>query len=1283
MTDALTADQRSRLGRLIGHCRALLEEDLASQAAGRFGIDPDGTMAAEETLRLDPGGLAARREIVEVVEHLRSEGDSGPDAVARFLREAVFTHLNRLVAIRIAEALELLPESLARGYRSRGYRNIRELAPLLADDDTNGYWTYLQLCGDELARDVPNLFDPRNPLLALAPSPVAVGHLVDLFADPDNAHLWAASDCLGWAYQFFNTSEERHAMRDASPAPRNTRELAVRNQFFTPRYVVEFLVQNSLGRRLLDADPTSPLIEDLPLIVDPPEEQGQPIELEDVAVLDPACGSGHFLLSAYDLLERAWQRSGVEPSAAAPFIIQSLWGIEIDPRCTQVASAAILFRARRSRPKGSLPRPNIFCARSLPATATGLDEILEHLEPTQRDLIEILTEALQDAPVLGPLLRIEERIENGIRIAIAGTAEGGLSEAIEPTLIKDMQNDLLTSLQALADGTTATPAERLLAAGANDAVRFVMALLRRYDAVLQNPPFGEPVPATKPYLKTAYPWIPTKDYNLLAAFVGRGLELCRSGGYVGAITSRTGMFLKTFEVWRRQILLGHHLVVLADLGDGVMEQAIVEAAAYVLSAMPAVPGRRATFIRLLKDTDRPAALANAIDFQRRREEDSRTFRVTPQELHALPGSPVAYWLSPTIRSLLTDRPALERNAGAVRVGLHTGADFRFVRALWEVSPSHITRSREETQSGKRWVPFAKGGGYSPYWADIHLVVDYGNDGATLRKYHGSVVRNQGYYFRSGLTWTTRTNSGFGIRVLPAGSVFSVKGSALIPTENVWGILGWLTSRLAQVCIDSMVAAGSQVSSGTPSRGYEVGLVKKLPWITSIRDGSSISRLVAHIVDLRRHADLHDGVSRLFTTPAAVPDLLDGSAFVDSVEQAAASAGERCLLILTLTRQVEKQIHNAAELDTEAETYLDTEVGPHPASYRPGRLDEDELRRLLQEPIPKIIKEFIKRRGGSRAIANLTFFADRRLEVIAHGLERPPSQIESFRREAGILPSDEPAKSAAAVLSYLVGASVGRWDLRAAGTRRSSLGDPFDPVPIHPPGMLMDGDLPARSTPPGYEVDLPPGQLLLDQPGHPWDIVERALTVTGLLVDDADLLVTDLMKYLKGRDLRSHLRKHFFKDHLKRYTKSRRKAPIYWPLYVPSGGWGVWAYAPSLSRETLYAIEAAATARLNASEIEITRLRHDQRDGGGTRSPRQLSAALDIEQRLAEELRIFRREAERIARLGWEPDFDDGIVLCAAPLADLFPAWKEATKERANIKAGKYPWAAVAKWADEL
>ena len=835
-------------------------------------------------------------------------------------------------------------------------------------------------------------------------------------------------------------------MREASPAPRNSRELAVRNQFFTPRYVVDFLVQNSLGRRLLDANPNSPLINNLPLLVAPPAEQGPPLELEEVSVLDPACGSGHFLLAAYDLLEIAWHHAGVSSRDAAPHIVRSLWGVDIDPRCTQVASAALLFRARRSCPDGVLPRPNIICARSLPASTTGMDKVMERLEPTQRVLVKALTEALHDAPLLGPLLRVEEPIEEEIRAAIAGTRHGDLARGITPEVISGIQDEILTSIQALAEAATATPAERMLAAEVEDVVRFVTALLRRYDTVLQNPPFGEPIPTTKPYLKAAYPWIPTKDCNLLAAFVGRSLELCKPGaGYVGAITSRSGMFLKTFETWRRDVLLGRHLLVLADLGYGVMEQALVEAAAYVLGNVPAAPEQQATFIRLLKDTDRPTALQAAIDTQRLNCKDDRIYHITLSDLEAVPGMPVAYWMSPAIRRLFKDQSALEGTAGDIRQGLATGDDFRFLRAFWEVDPSRIARTCEETKCGKRWVPFAKGGDYSPFWADIHLILDYGNDGDALRELGSSRVQNTQYYFQAGLTWPRRTNSGFGCRVLPDGGIFGDKGPAVIPTSDPCGVLGWLTSRLVQACIDAMVAAGGETTSGGASRSYEVGIVQKLPWIRRIGENSEILSATSQVAELRRRADLHDEASRVFTTPAALPHLLAGFRFVDAVKEAAAAAGDRYLRVLTLTRQLEQRIHDLAELDSEAESYLDAEVGPHPVAYRQGPLDEGELERLLRDPIKQVIAEFIKQRGGSRAIANLTFFADRRLEVIAHGLERPPNQIESFRQQAGILPFGEPVTSAADVLSYMVGASVGRWDIRAAGAKEHTLGGLFDPV----------------------------------------------------------------------------------------------------------------------------------------------------------------------------------------------------------------------------------------------
>ena len=193
----------------------------------------------------------------------------------------------------------LVPPSLAEGRASRGFREVLEVAPLVAGDETGGYWTYLRLCGDEMAGDAPVLFDPRNPLLTLSPSVAALDELVGMLSDSAAQEIWTASETFGWAYQFFNTGDERRQMREASAAPRNSRELAVRNQFFTPRYVVDFLVQNTLGRRLLEAEIDSTLVDSLPLLIDPPIEQGEPLPLDSVRILDPACGSlGTFYLAA-------------------------------------------------------------------------------------------------------------------------------------------------------------------------------------------------------------------------------------------------------------------------------------------------------------------------------------------------------------------------------------------------------------------------------------------------------------------------------------------------------------------------------------------------------------------------------------------------------------------------------------------------------------------------------------------------------------------------------------------------------------------------------------------------------------------------------------------------------------------------------------------------------------------------------------------------------------------------------------------------------------------------
>lgn len=233
-------------------------------------------------------------------------------------------------------------------------------------------------------------------------------------------------------------------------------------------------------------------------------------------------------------------------------------------------------------------------------------------------------------------------------------------------------------------------------------------------------------------------------------------------------------------------------------------------------------------------------------------------------------------------------------------------------------------------------------------------------------------------------------------------------------------------------------------------------------------------------------------------------------------------------------------------------------------------------------------------------------------------------------------------------------------------------------------MLVGADgFPAVEVPDGYPLGFPPARLLVDEPGHPWDIESAILGAAAAVFDHPGDIVAEILQILRRATVRAYVRKQFFKDHLSRYSKSRRKAPIYWPLTVPSRHWGVWAYAPTLSRETLYAVASEAARRERLAVEAIARLQREQQEGALGQPAREIAEKLDAEEKLAEELRRFRTEAERIAGLGWEPNLDDGIVLCAAPLADLFPAWPDAKKARDELRKGQYEWAAVARWAGEL
>ncbi len=532
--------------------------------------------------------------------------------------------------------------------QSRGYQLYSKIAGTALGETGQTYQVYLFSVFDELAQELPALFDRYAANGLLFPRETALRALLDELNHFEIEPLWGEDETIGWIYQYFNSKEERKAMRDASQAPRNSRELAVRNQFFTPRYVVEFLVDNTLGRLWFNATGGQTALREhcQYLLVKPDATQSARPELVEgrsstssdrtalrlrdprtLKRLAPACGSMHFGLYAFDLFAEiyreawAWEQQHGPGSLSLPspsgrgaggegetlkplcqtystkeaflhdiprlIIEHNLYGVDIDPRAAQIASLALWLRAQRAwhaagvkaKDRPLIGRSHVVAAIAPPAERELRQQFAANLDRRDAELFEQTLQLLKGLPELGVLLQVECELPRLIRQVYVGTGTGLFAEQEQETW-QQAEARLREALTAFAQAAQSTYQGRLFAQDALQGLRLIDLCREVFDVVVMNPPFGALAANTKDQLAKAYP---RSKNDLLAVFVERGLELLRPGGRIGAITSRTCFFLSSFQKWREQVVLGlAQPEVMADLGHGVMDDAMVEAAAYCL-----------------------------------------------------------------------------------------------------------------------------------------------------------------------------------------------------------------------------------------------------------------------------------------------------------------------------------------------------------------------------------------------------------------------------------------------------------------------------------------------------------------------------------------------------------------------------------------------------------------------------------------------------------------------------------------------------------------------------
>lgn len=641
---------RNKLRGVVTQCRKLLEDSTAQALQGRFGIyaaRKKGEVHIEDEARmahLTEEDRACRQDLLDHLEHIKAIGYKPSEALEQLVREISFTHLNRLCAYKMMESRGLIREAVSRGLKSQGF--FFYLADHPEDEKLhNGggqetaYRNFLDWLGGTLSQEIGVLFNPNDPANRIYPPQRVLDEVLALINDGDLKDIWSQDETIGWVYQYFTPKELRDKARKESQAPRNSYELAFRNQFFTPRYVVEFLTDNTLGRiwyemrkgktilkdrcKYLVRRPTEIFLKDGE---QPPAESKearedlsqeellkQPVYVphrrkkdpRELKALDPACGSGHFLLYCFDLLQTIYEEAYDDPDLGAtlrkdypaledlrravPGLIlkHNLHGIDIDLRATQIAALALWLRCQRAyqelglkngdRPK--ITRSNIVCAEPMPGEEDIRQEFIQGLDDKLGSLVARIFERMKLAGEAGSLLKIEEDIGAAIR-EIYGQYGEMFRESDEQRWLK-AETDLLLALENYLENAANGRGFRrkLFAEDAEQGFAFIDVCRKTYDVVLMNPPFGEFSARCKGQIANSYG---AAKNDIYGAFLTRGLGLLTTASFVGAITSRTWLSLSSFRKLREFLMDECKPQTIVDLGRDVLDGANVQVCAFAL-----------------------------------------------------------------------------------------------------------------------------------------------------------------------------------------------------------------------------------------------------------------------------------------------------------------------------------------------------------------------------------------------------------------------------------------------------------------------------------------------------------------------------------------------------------------------------------------------------------------------------------------------------------------------------------------------------------------------------
>ena len=1242
--------------RFVLAAKNLLMQNVTEMLQQWYGIWADGhTIGVEQLPSQDTDIVHTARMLRDRLQHLMaalpdtdSDSDKERQAVGQLVAEQAFTQLNRFCALRMCEERDLIMESIRGGYESAGFMAYDSIAQSVGASRYERYRCYLLSVFDELSIELPAVFDRFSPFGLLFPDESTLMKLLELINDSQlsawfdeqntvTVNFWKEDETLGWMFQDYNSLEERRKMREASSKPRNSREMAVRNQFFTPEYVVRFLTDNSLGRIWYEMTRGESRIgeEQCRYMIRRPGEPLEERKLKEpteILSLDPTCGSMHFGLYLYEVYEYiymdAWDhqpsllqkyrevhtRESFRREVPKLILENNIYGCEIDPRALQIAALSLWLRAQKSYSQMNLDaaerpliaRSNLVLAEAMPGNKRLLKGLMDEFDKPMQRLLTTIWNKMKYVGEAGLLFKMEKEISDDIEylrknwskvnqnrnvsfydseerraeVMAANEARTELRHH-KDEFFEEIAERLQTALQELSSRLSEEEGyeNALFSEDATRGFAFIELCQKRFDCIVMNPPFGEGSEHTSQYMNDNYPaW----SKNLVCAFFDRMQEMLDDEGKLGAIFDRTVMIKSSYEAFRRRNLCGF-ITACADTGWGVLD-ASVETSTLVLNKLCSDVEGVFMDVQDVEPDEKDENLSVLIRTYNRGEDAKWIYVAKSVEFDNLPNTVIGYSFNNHILHLFQKENLGQRG-------------FMPQRGFALVADVHFRLYFEETSTSNNRLLY-NGGNYSLFYTTYGESFVWEKDGLLAYTYPN--FRPTGLEFQGksqGVAYGKRGDI-LDAHVLKKGFFFTVEGQTIpnLLRNNSFVVLSYVNSILSQYTIN--LYTGQHKPSG---------YMNLLPMPDYATRQSDIERIVNAIIDIKRKWFSLDETNLEYHGLIAQMELKGG-----------------------------------------------IEVGL------------DKMQEQLTADYTRY-EELVKENDDLwMDLADIDRGCEFRQTLNDYKARRPYEELLSIDGASNQNLIDKKTMAQEIVME-LVGMAFGRWNTAYAKGEQAipEFGDVFDALPFMPVVSQGEAACPAQ-------LDVPTDGILTNNSDSSLCLASHVREVMHYLwADRADDMEYELCQLIGCKSLQAYLASPtgFFDYHFKRYTKSRRKAPIYWLLASEDGTVDYWVYYPKLSKNTLPQLiirlreqQEQLRTRLNAALAA-----HDKTQESQTRAEQeQVEGMMD--------------ELNRILAAGYVPNHDDGVPVTAAPLLHLAASrpWRvECEKNMELLEKGDYDWSHLA------